>query len=75
MVAFLLLKLITFSERRKIERSIRRLEKMQRIAADSPDENSARQIADIAEQLADLKEDLEYVRVSRLSQLIVCRNF
>ncbi|KAL9685524.1 hypothetical protein QQ045_022975 [Rhodiola kirilowii] len=45
---------IKFFERRKIERSIRRLEKQQRI--------SSGQEADIAEQLAKLKEDLEYVR-------------
>ena len=45
---------------------------MQRVAADSSEEHSARQIADIAEQLADLKEDLEYVRVSRF--LTLCFN-
>uniref|UniRef100_A0A7N0VJW0 rRNA-processing protein EFG1 n=1 Tax=Kalanchoe fedtschenkoi TaxID=63787 RepID=A0A7N0VJW0_KALFE len=45
---------IKFFERRKIERRIRRLEKQQR--------TSSGQEADISEQLAKLKEDLEYVR-------------
>lgn len=44
-------------ERRKIERRIRRLEKMQRTSSGQSQE------ADIAEQLSKLKEDLEYVRV------------
>ncbi|KAH0898903.1 hypothetical protein HID58_048471 [Brassica napus] len=44
---------IRFFERRKIERSIRRLEKLQRTSS-AP--------VDIAEQLCKLKEDLEYVR-------------
>lgn len=42
-------------ERRKIERSIRRLEKLQRTSS-AP--------VDVAEQLCKLKEDLEYVRVN-----------
>lgn len=46
-------------ERRKIERRIRRLEKQQR--APSADQNSD---ATISEELAKLKGDLEYVRVS-----------
>ncbi|CAN7043149.1 unnamed protein product, partial [Brassica rapa subsp. trilocularis] len=44
---------IRFFERRKIERSIRRLEKLQRTSS-AP--------VDVAEQLCKLKEDLEYVR-------------
>ncbi|XP_052190972.1 rRNA-processing protein EFG1 isoform X1 [Diospyros lotus] len=47
---------IKFFERRKIERRIRRLEKMQRSSS------SQTQEAEIAEQLTKLKEDLEYVR-------------
>lgn len=42
-------------ERRKIERRIRRLEKLQRTSSGQ---------AQDAEQLSKLKEDLEYVRVS-----------
>lgn len=49
--------LCIFSERRKIERRIRRLEKMQRSSSGSE------QDAEIVEQLSKLKEDLEYVRV------------
>ncbi|XP_015573506.1 rRNA-processing protein EFG1 isoform X2 [Ricinus communis] len=47
---------IKFFERRKIERGIRRLEKLQRGSSGQP------QDAEIAEQLSKLKEDLEYVR-------------
>ncbi|XP_031398951.1 rRNA-processing protein EFG1 [Punica granatum] len=47
---------IKFFERRKIERRIRRLEKMQR-SSSGPEQD-----AEITEQLAKLKEDLEYVR-------------
>lgn len=47
---------IKFFERRKIERRIRRLEKMQRTSSGQAQE------ADIPEQLSKLKEDLEYVR-------------
>ncbi|ESQ44657.1 hypothetical protein EUTSA_v10003245mg [Eutrema salsugineum] len=47
---------IKFFERRKIERSIRRLEKLQRTSSAHVGD------ADIAEQLSKLKEDLEYVR-------------
>ncbi|CAF1987852.1 unnamed protein product [Brassica oleracea var. botrytis] len=47
---------IRFFERRKIERSIRRLEKLQRTSSAHVGD------ADIAEQLSKLKEDLEYVR-------------
>ncbi|XP_022974416.1 rRNA-processing protein EFG1 isoform X1 [Cucurbita maxima] len=47
---------IKFFERRKIERRIRRLEKLQR----APSGQS--QDSDIADQLSKLKEDLEYVR-------------
>lgn len=46
---------IKFFERRKIERRIRRLEKLQRTSSGQ---------AQDAEQLSKLKEDLEYVRVS-----------
>ncbi|CAL5413427.1 unnamed protein product [Camellia sinensis] len=45
-----------FLQRRKIERRIRRLEKMQRASSGQSQE------AEIAEQLSKLKEDLEYVR-------------
>ncbi|PON40160.1 rRNA-processing protein EFG [Parasponia andersonii] len=47
---------IKFFERRKIERRIRRLEKLQRASSGQT------QDAEIAEQLSKLKEDLEYVR-------------
>ncbi|GLT99487.1 hypothetical protein SLE2022_169240 [Rubroshorea leprosula] len=47
---------IKFFERRKIERRIRRLEKLQRASSGQA------QDAQIAEQLSKLKEDLEYVR-------------
>ncbi|KAI4342697.1 hypothetical protein MLD38_027289 [Melastoma candidum] len=47
---------IKFFERRKIERRIRRLEKMQRTSPGPEQE------AEIMEQLSKLKEDLEYVR-------------
>ncbi|KAK4767076.1 hypothetical protein SAY86_014826 [Trapa natans] len=47
---------IKFFERRKIERRIRRLEKMQR-SSSGPEQD-----AEIVEQLSKLKEDLEYVR-------------
>ncbi|XP_062168472.1 rRNA-processing protein EFG1 isoform X2 [Alnus glutinosa] len=46
---------IKFFERRKIERRIRRLEKLQRASSGQA------QDAEIAEQLSKLKEDLEYV--------------
>lgn len=51
------------SERRKIERRIRRLEKLQRASSGQA------QDAEIAEQLSKLKEDLEYVRVSQVFAL------
>ncbi|XP_059447227.1 rRNA-processing protein EFG1 isoform X1 [Corylus avellana] len=47
---------IKFFERRKVERRIRRLEKLQRASSGQA------QDAEIAEQLSKLKEDLEYVR-------------
>ncbi|XP_059650727.1 rRNA-processing protein EFG1-like [Cornus florida] len=47
---------IKFFERRKIERRIRRLEKLQRASTGQVQE------AETAEQLSKLKEDLEYVR-------------
>ncbi|KDP40270.1 hypothetical protein JCGZ_02268 [Jatropha curcas] len=47
---------IKFFERRKVERRIRRLEKLQRASSGQA------QDAQIAEQLSKLKEDLEYVR-------------
>lgn len=47
---------IKFFERRKIERGLRRLEKLQRTSSYQA------QDAQIAEQLSKLKEDLEYVR-------------
>ncbi|KAI4317934.1 hypothetical protein L6164_025759 [Bauhinia variegata] len=46
---------IKFFERRKIERRIRRLEKLQRTSS------TQAQGADVAEQLSKLKEDLKYV--------------
>ncbi|RAL38800.1 hypothetical protein DM860_013481 [Cuscuta australis] len=52
---FLRNKKIKFFERRKIERQIRRLEKQQRTSGQAHE-------TQIAEQLAKLKEDLEYVR-------------
>lgn len=48
---------VPFSERRKVERRIRRLEKSQRTSSGQA------QDAEIADQLSKLKEDLEYVRV------------
>ncbi|KAG6766182.1 hypothetical protein POTOM_030251 [Populus tomentosa] len=48
---------IKFFERRKIERRIRRLEKLQRASS-----GQLPQDADVADQLSKLKEDLEYVR-------------
>ncbi|KAH7424647.1 hypothetical protein KP509_11G017500 [Ceratopteris richardii] len=53
---------VKFSERRKIERAIRRLERLQRAAVDNPTEVSVQQAADIVQRLGQLKEDLEYVR-------------
>lgn len=53
---FLRNKKIKFFERRKIERQIRRLEKQQRTGSGLAQE------AQISQQLARLKEDLEYVR-------------
>ncbi|KAM7280716.1 hypothetical protein ACFE04_007850 [Oxalis oulophora] len=47
---------VKFFERRKVERRIRRLETLQRTSSGQP------QDAHISEQLAKLKEDLEYVR-------------
>ncbi|XP_038877105.1 rRNA-processing protein efg1-like isoform X2 [Benincasa hispida] len=47
---------IKFFERRKIERRIRRLEKLQRAPS------GQLQDSDVADQLSKLKEDLEYVR-------------
>ncbi|MBA0780163.1 hypothetical protein Gotri_004302, partial [Gossypium trilobum] len=47
---------IKFFERRKIERRIRRLEKLQRTSSGQAQDE------DIADQLSKLKEDLEYVR-------------
>ncbi|KAK1592664.1 hypothetical protein Q3G72_028448 [Acer saccharum] len=47
---------IKFFERRKVERRIRRLEKLQRTSSGQT------QDAETAEQLSKLKEDLEYVR-------------
>ncbi|KAJ9536987.1 hypothetical protein OSB04_029720 [Centaurea solstitialis] len=49
-------KKIKFFERRKVERSIRRLEKQQRASSGQAPET------DIVEQLSKLKEDLEYIR-------------
>ncbi|PIA31528.1 hypothetical protein AQUCO_04900082v1 [Aquilegia coerulea] len=46
---------IKFFERRKIERRIRRLEKLQRTSNNNQD-------VDVSDQLSKLKEDLEYVR-------------
>ncbi|KAE9453070.1 hypothetical protein C3L33_15027, partial [Rhododendron williamsianum] len=47
---------LAVEQRRKIERRIRRLEKMQRTSSGQSQE------AEVAEQLSKLKEDLEYVR-------------
>ncbi|KAI3469680.1 hypothetical protein Pfo_026343 [Paulownia fortunei] len=47
---------IKFFERRKIERRIRRLEKQQRVSTGQAQE------AEIADQLSNLREDLEYVK-------------
>ncbi|GAB4851009.1 hypothetical protein Ancab_030305 [Ancistrocladus abbreviatus] len=47
---------IKFFERRKVERRIRRLEKLQRSSSGQAQEGK------VSEQLAKLKEDLEYVR-------------
>lgn len=54
----LLIPIVLWPERRKIERRIRRLEKQQRASTGQAQE------ADISEQLSKLKEDLEYVKVS-----------
>lgn len=51
------------AERRKIERRIRRLEKQQRALAEHSSEESTQQLATLSDQLIQLKEDLEYVRV------------
>lgn len=56
--------MFSWSERRKIERRLRRLEKMQR-SSSGPSQD-----AELAGQLSKLKEDLEYVRVSFMSQYI-----
>lgn len=53
---FLRYRKIKFFERRKIERRIRRLERLQRTSSDHTSEG------EIADQLHKLKEDLEYVR-------------
>jgi hypothetical protein len=53
------------AERRKIERSIRRLEKQQRSLADQG--QAADNLSAVSQQLAQLKEDLEYVRVRMVS--------
>lgn len=53
---------VKFFERRKIERRIRRLEKQQRAALEHTGEELEMQAGEISQQLAQLKEDLEYVR-------------
>uniref|UniRef100_A0A0C9S8R6 rRNA-processing protein EFG1 n=1 Tax=Wollemia nobilis TaxID=56998 RepID=A0A0C9S8R6_9CONI len=53
---------VKFFERRKIERRIRRLEKLQRATLEHPGEEVVAQAEEIFLQLAHLKEDLEYVR-------------
>jgi uncharacterized Zn finger protein (UPF0148 family) len=53
---------VKFFERRKIERRIRRLEKQQRAALEHTGEDLEMQAGEISHQLAQLKEDLEYVR-------------
>lgn len=55
---FLRDKKIKFFERRKIERRIRRLEKLQRASSSSSSAQSAS-----PDQLASLKQDLQYVMV------------
>jgi hypothetical protein len=59
-------KYLSCSERRKVERRIRRLEKLQRASSGQA------QDAEIAEQLSKLKEDLEYVRVSYIECFYIC---
>ncbi|KAJ7522335.1 hypothetical protein O6H91_18G007200 [Diphasiastrum complanatum] len=51
-----------FFERRKIERRIRRLERQHRASFDHHSVETIRQAGNIARQLAQLREDLEYVR-------------
>ncbi|KAJ7568796.1 hypothetical protein O6H91_01G048900 [Diphasiastrum complanatum] len=53
---------VKFFERRKIERMIRRLEKQQRVLADQVVAENSEQAENISQQLAQLQEDLEYVR-------------
>jgi hypothetical protein len=53
-----------FSERRKIERMIRRLDKQHRTNAD-----------DASNKLSTLREDLEYVRVSSLQFFLLFEPF
>ena len=53
------------AERRKIERTIRRLEKQQRLSSDHASEEK------ISVQLFKLKEDLEYVSVRSIFQFLV----
>ncbi|XP_024398929.1 uncharacterized protein [Physcomitrium patens] len=53
---------VKFFERRKIERRIRRFEKQQRALLDNPSEDNETQLTTLADQLHQLKEDLEYIR-------------
>jgi hypothetical protein len=64
LLAFELYGFLVQSERRKIERRIRRLEKQRRAALEHTGEDLEMQAGEISHQLAQLKEDLEYVRVS-----------
>jgi hypothetical protein len=53
---------VKFFERRKIERRIRRLEKQQRALLENLSDDHTTQLTAVADQLHDLKEDLEYIR-------------
>lgn len=53
---------VKFFERRKIERAIKRLEKLQEAGSDDLESAAMTHKLTITEQLAQLKEDLEYVR-------------
>ncbi|KAG0605549.1 hypothetical protein M758_9G067600 [Ceratodon purpureus] len=53
---------VKFFERRKIERRIRRLEKQQRALLENLSEDHTTQLETVADQLHQLKEDLEYIR-------------
>lgn len=73
----LTLSILRSAERRKIERRLRRLEKQQRTVGDQV---SAADSGALSQELSDLKEDLEYVRVcmrlhARLVSVSVTKSF